>query len=867
MTTPAGGAGVSDPRSYWKTATAKKTTASDAAVAVADKSVVIPLPMIIRIPLERLIGAIKKGKAIGGSTGARKIKYNGTPYIFKSGRPANVINEYAAFLLYKAAGARVPDAYLVIKEMDDGDVIPVGVLIQYIHGKTVAEILMKELMTRSSRALMLDSLRDQFIFHALFANWDAKNSLNHMIPALPDGTLLFKEPYAIDLGGAMFYRAMGDPKMDFQFVGLSLPELDTIPAESADSTSKIYAELTNEDSLHGAICRAMRREVSPGVKAIQDERIVEMATQLVPLMRPFIHRAEDLPNTLFARFALLADFCRRGSLIEDIKTYATYHEIGMTAPPRVSAKVAALGKNYRKILNKGLEKAATRPLLMHGKRTAAPTPRIHPNNLGNVLIPTRSNSTPDSVVVNYMIDNINSIKSASEPIIPPPQFATKLTSINPRLRESLLAMRMDPAITKWLEEQVSFVSESLSKREHDVLVAYTRYGDRFVNNYCRGTLTGNVDELMMHMLLGGDFESGYAYNVEGAMGPINTSKMSPHQKVLYYWNSDIEIQDNPCVLAFGIVDQLSSLTSVKDLTLSLEWMREKGVSVPMGWKPQTGGLKYPDGSYVKKEDFLLEDGSINMRLIRLLLKDNFNYFSYAPRILTFLEQYKQELDAVLARAPKAPMNFTVFRGIESEGHLSDLTFKTADFLSTSLSPQPVIQSFTRKMRTDDVTSRTYHCCVYELTVRRDVPCVFLEPITLYQGEYEILIAPGMLVSLGTKIHLKLHVPSTRDIRGQKDELLREHNLPDREYASVVEGVVRPTPMSSIAAPAPVFEMGSFEDVTALKKLHSSTAAWARKPEMYSAAKPRGMRLSKKLRRKMVPSWKLRRKTRRSGSSH
>jgi hypothetical protein len=777
----------------------------------------IPTPMFPMMPLRDVRNAVAAGKAAGGSTGARKIMLKGVPYIYKSGPAPQIVNEFAAFMLYKVAGARVPDATLVYDTavpVEGLPGIPRGILLQYIEGETAGDLLRKKTLSTGSEILMRNFLCDEFLYHALFANWDAKNSLNHIIPTGADGKPDVYKPYAIDLGGALFYRAMGEKKPAAEFLATELPELYDIPTESAKTASKIYKNMRKESVLRGVLCGKLKQK-NEGVPVIQHDRIHAMATALVPLLAPYIRRSVELPDIVLGRLELLQSFCRTGTLINNIPYYAKEIERGATYEvPSNNRKAYLLGRKHRNTLKSGYERDISRFIMMRGKRALTPYSPLEPANLSGVGL----SATGAALAATLATD-----PNADEPLLPDPAIATEGRG---GVRDSLLAMRKDPAIMGWLQRQVDFVN-GLNKRERSLLNAYTQFGDRLVNNYSRGTLRADIGLLLMNMILG--------------RGVVNDGDEPSKELLMQYWAADAakhESNDDPIALAFGIVDQINTLVRNPALTLVY---------------PEGGG-----GGYVRREDLLDKAGDINMPLIRRLLRDNFDYFRVAEHVLPFVEQFKRELTAVIARAPRAPVAFTVFRGIHRETHLSELTFQNVDFLSTSIVPESVVEYFTDKI--ESKLGPTYHCCVYELTVRPDVPCIYLEPVTECSGEYEILLPPDLVVSLEATVQMKLFVPLDKAV-GEPANLLTLQKNMDRHTVSVIEGTVR-LPSVEAVGPRPVFERGSLEE------LGRPVRGWTESRERFVEAKPKCMRRGKG-RNRTRRNWNRNKRTetrRRSGSN-
>jgi hypothetical protein len=114
-----------------------------------------------------------------------------------------------------------------------------------------------------------------------------------------------------------------------------------------------------------------------------------------------------------------------------------------------------------------------------------------------------------------------------------------------------------------------------------------------------------------------------------------------------------------------------------------------------------------------------------------------------------LGKYAEELNHIIRNAPRLPYTIKTYRGATTEYHIPDGVHEyTYDgFTSTSLSPS-VGFAFTHSLYP------TVRCCVYEMTVPRGLPVVYLEDITEHKGEYEILMPLDIRVDASSKLFLK-----------------------------------------------------------------------------------------------------------------
>jgi hypothetical protein len=137
--------------------------------------------------------------------------WRGLPYVFKPGggyrtAEAHAKNEILALRLFGAAGVRVPEE---VYEVYDGTVFN-GLLISYIVGASARQLFDAGIIPEGSPEFhaVYDGIERNLVIHALFANWDARNAENYMIAGATN-VWDFANPYVIDLGGALMFRAMG----------------------------------------------------------------------------------------------------------------------------------------------------------------------------------------------------------------------------------------------------------------------------------------------------------------------------------------------------------------------------------------------------------------------------------------------------------------------------------------------------------------------------------------------------------------------------------------------------------------------------------------------------------------------------------
>lgn len=123
---------------------------------------------------------------------------------------AQEANEYLAFQLYKAAGCRVPETFLVKDETTGA----YGLLEEFIKGATLRELMDMHNpdINTSLQNKTFPAIQNDLVIHALLANWDINVMGNIMIPSTGEGSYDFAHPITLDCGGTLQFRAMGGIK-------------------------------------------------------------------------------------------------------------------------------------------------------------------------------------------------------------------------------------------------------------------------------------------------------------------------------------------------------------------------------------------------------------------------------------------------------------------------------------------------------------------------------------------------------------------------------------------------------------------------------------------------------------------------------
>ena len=199
-------------------------------------------------------------KDLPGSTGPKLVvDKNGKKWVMKTGPSADaLLNEVSADHAYRALGVKTPRSALVngtkFSEFIEGG----EELGKWRQGKSAAEI-----------AEMHAKISKHFVADAVLANWDSVGTgANNIL--IKDG-----EPWRIDNGGALKYRAKGAPKGSA--FGPQVGELKSLKDEFKNpDAAKVFKDVTHEDIVKQiAEVSKARNDVLAAVKDPVTAKILE----------------------------------------------------------------------------------------------------------------------------------------------------------------------------------------------------------------------------------------------------------------------------------------------------------------------------------------------------------------------------------------------------------------------------------------------------------------------------------------------------------------------------------------------------------------------------------------------------------------
>ena len=185
------------------------------------------------------------------------------------------------------------------------------------------------------------------------------------------------------------------------------------------------------------------------------------------------------------------------------------------------------------------------------------------------------------------------------------------------------------------------------------------------------------------------------------------------------------------------------------------------------------GLELPP-----RTGWLDSKGVLRREVVAEIVRDNLSYFGVTANLGSLLKQYMAEIVAVMKRAPRLIGDIVTYRGFKSEAHLKGLKYVAREFGSTSVNPDTALAF----ADTHTLGLREVYCCLYELTVKAGVPCLYLGSLTEFDDEFEILLPPGATYRLGNEILVKRVVPRDMTLTDAMADPLKTE-------AMVVEGIV------------------------------------------------------------------------------
>ena len=675
---------------------------------------------------------------LGGSTGAYVVEYNGARFVYKTGATArHAVNEYLAFQMYERVGAKVPHSFLVY----DGE-NPVGCMLEYIEGQTPATIMSEGKSIKEIRMLK-QAISKDYILHALFANYDCNNGENYIVPKFAAGTEEMFEnsnndydennthvithtttndygnTYIIDLGGALFYRAQGVEKERLETK--SVPELNNIAMQSITSRNQLFFELATSPYYK------KHRILSERWRTI-DASVLPMWLQTPPI------------QSLLVQFEMTALTKIIKGRIEAIHAYCTGTPLGAA---RTEDEFLVLADDIR------------RDILAY--KGPADLERIKAKLVGQMEVFWYESEHKLLLIHAYDTNRV--------------------------LFQKLLDLAGGAALHARTDRNLTLLHYVIEKEDYDTMIALiVRHAQMSIEEMNRVDIARILDGVgriaPKHRLFGRvhapeftPFSSIFRnqnYNLiirETTRGSLLDKQLLLKKPINGHtkWHVAQETYLNSSPRIRAIVraytfrgDKLANSYLRGTLTKPYDILNQiRGDTViPFAYQIYDkyeflvgNGLTMPP-----KDTLMMGDGvTIHDANIHALYLANFDYFLRLPTLHTLMKAYCRDLLAIIQKAPRAPDNMFVYRGIQNEDHLKPGTYEYVNksFISTSLDPYIACNSaFTKQYL---IMPMRY--CIYEMELPYGAPCIALNSVSHF-SEDEILLPYNLTYTHSVDITLK-----------------------------------------------------------------------------------------------------------------
>jgi hypothetical protein len=152
-------------------------------------------------------------------------------------------------------------------------------------------------------------------------------------------------------------------------------------------------------------------------------------------------------------------------------------------------------------------------------------------------------------------------------------------------------------------------------------------------------------------------------------------------------------------------------------------------------------------SILGKKDLFITSTGINY--------DGFNDSVGAIKISieeSLLEQiaknYNEQLTQIIHNSPRCDESIYVYRGTKSLKYFSNTTYNNNDYLSTSINPYTTMNFMSENLAT------RIKCCLNELEITPDVPCLYISSVSRSPSEEEVLLPPNLSILYDKTMHIK-----------------------------------------------------------------------------------------------------------------
>jgi hypothetical protein len=141
-------------------------------------------------------------------------------------------------------------------------------------------------------------------------------------------------------------------------------------------------------------------------------------------------------------------------------------------------------------------------------------------------------------------------------------------------------------------------------------------------------------------------------------------------------------------------------------------------------------------------------------------------------VISIAVKYANEVFAIFKKAPPIENPMRVFRGLTpADGEETLTVFPLRGITSTTYNPMGhVLDTYTRnnsylnKLNIKPQLPLLSNCCVYDMVLRPGVRAIWLEPITEFNGEQEIVLLPSIIQASYSHPRKKIYAPKGRSYR-------------------------------------------------------------------------------------------------------
>lgn len=303
-------------------------------------------------PFPNDVDALEVVKQLPGSTGAQLVRdpNTGTLYVRKRGaNEAHLREEMTADAVYRALGVNVPE----FQQYRDANGKLVK-LARYIPDTTSLANL-----DAKAKKKAIAQLREGFAADALLGNWDVIGLDEDNVLISTDGTV-----YRIDNGGAMRFRAQGQPKAPEAFNGGVVDLWGMRDKAINRSAAGVFGTLTPAEiakQARSVTTKWLRADMESVMGALQtDDALYEILTERVTNMRRYARQSMTL-----------------------------------TADKYLDPYVERFTRSYQQLMQGGLEATLPRELKLNvGFTGGTPDPRYATDENGDLFDSLRKATTP-----------------------------------------------------------------------------------------------------------------------------------------------------------------------------------------------------------------------------------------------------------------------------------------------------------------------------------------------------------------------------------------------------------------------------------------------------------------------------------------